>query len=145
MARARVCLVVEASLDRLWGKLSDYRGWKTWLREVADSEMEDGLVDGPSSVGIVRRVGDRSSPLARERLIAIDESSATLSYAAVGPLPWPARNYVATVRLIALTESAGTVIDWSSWYDADDRDEDEIRATLEALYRSFIEALVQAA
>jgi hypothetical protein len=143
MARARVCVLVDAPVDRLWEKLSDYRGWRTWLGEVADSEMEDGVVDGPSSIGIVRRVGDRSAPLARERLLAIDEPSSTLSYAAVGPLPFPARNYVATVRLVGLTESAGTVIDWSSWYDADAGDEDETRSILEGLYRSFIDALVQ--
>jgi hypothetical protein len=145
MATARVCEVVDASPDRLWETLSDYRGWRLWLKEVADSEMEDGIVDGPSAIGIIRRVGDRDAPLAREQLLGCDRHTMTLSYTALGSLPWPARNYVATVRLIPLTEAPGTVIDWSSWFDTDAADEHDIRATLEGLYRSFIDALGAAA
>jgi hypothetical protein len=142
MATTRVARVLDRPCAVLWERLSDYRGWQSWLREVADSVMEDGIVAGPASIGIIRRVGDPTNPLAREMLVGLDASTHTLSYCAVGDLPMPARNYQATVRLIPLSDSSATLIDWSGSYDADAGDEQLLTGVFVGLYDSFIDALL---
>jgi hypothetical protein len=145
MAGARVCQIVDRPVDALWQTLSDYRGWRDWLRNVADSEMEDGLVTGPSYPGLVRRVGPTNNPRAREELRALDADLYSLTYAVVGgTLPFPARTYSATVRLIGLTESAGTVVDWSARYDVDQDKADDVSGPLRGRYRDFITWLSEA-
>jgi hypothetical protein len=55
----------------------------------------------------------------------------------------PARNYQATVRLLPLSNDAGTVIEWSAIYDAEMGDEELLAGVFVGLYNSFIDALLE--
>ena len=45
MATARVCVVVEAPVERLWPPLADFGNWIRWLPLVEGVELEG---DGPA-------------------------------------------------------------------------------------------------
>jgi hypothetical protein len=140
MPSARICTTLDQDAAAVWGRVADYNNWYTWLRQVADSRMESDA--SPAPVGAVRRVGDWDRPRVREVLLSYDEPGMTLSYGVAERPAWPlARNYVATVRVLALTEQPGCVIEWSSRFDCDKADEAVVVERLRGLYRSFVEGL----
>jgi hypothetical protein len=133
MPANRVCKIVDLPTEPL-GRLSDYRTGATWLRNLVDSQMEDGLQEGPCAVGPVRSVGDPEQPRAREKFMACDELRLTVSYMQLNSLPMPARNYVGTAHLIPLSDGQRTVVEWSGTFDADEADVAEVRRWFEDRY-----------
>jgi hypothetical protein len=124
----------------MWSRLQDFPTWGDWLSQVADSTM----LPGPThSSGATRRVGPSDNPRVHEVLVAMNARNWTLSYAVAQEPQWsvPARDYLATVRLISLTDRDATVVDWSSRYDCDKAEEEHIDTLLQGLYRSFISGL----
>jgi hypothetical protein len=133
----RVCLVVDEGPERLWARLADFPAWRTWLTKVSDSDMAPGPTHAP---GATRVVGPPGNPRVHEVLVTVDSAALTLSYT-VAPEPvWsvPARNYVATVRLVPLTDRGATTVEWSSRYDCDHADEQRLNELFEEFYREFI-------
>jgi hypothetical protein len=140
---SRVCLLADQGPEPLWARLADFPSWRTWLSRVSGSTMAPGPTHSP---GATRIVGPVDSPRVHEVLLAVDAREYTLSYGVAEEPVWavPARNYVATVRLIPLTGRPATVVDWSSRYDCDRGDEKRINELLEQLYREFIANLTSA-
>jgi hypothetical protein len=138
---SRVCRVVETDPQTLWARLADFPRWSDWLLRLASSRMDPA---GPThSPGATRIVGDPQQPIVHEILMAVDAGARTLSYGVASEPVWPvpARQYVATVRLIPLTDRRATVVEWSSRYDCDRRDEEQIDTVLQGLYEGFIDNL----
>jgi hypothetical protein len=142
MPSVRICRLLEHPGERVWRRIADYNRWWEWLPQVADSRMENDTA-APAAVGAVRRVGDWDAPRVREELLGLDETRWTLSYGVAAWPQWrfPARNYVATSRVIPLTEQVGTVVDWSSRFDCDQGDEEQLIERFQGLYRSFLDGL----
>jgi hypothetical protein len=143
MPASRICTVIDAPPGVIWDRLADFPSWGEWLSQVADSRI-DGTIT--HAVGAVRIVGPAESPRVNEQLVAVDARNLTISYCVAKEPVWkvPARDYRVTVRLIPLTDRPATVIDWSSQYDCDLSDEQEIDELLESLYTSFIVGLSRA-
>lgn len=142
MPSVRICRVLNHEAASVWRRIADYNTWYEWLPQVAHSRMEhDPAI--PAAVGAVRRVGDWDEPRVREELVAQDENRMTLSYGVARWPAWrfPARDYVATVHVLALTEQPGAVVEWASRFDCDQADEDKLVALFEGLYRSFLDGL----
>lgn len=146
MPTTRVCVVVDVPADRLWAKLSEYGTWSTWIESLAESNVEgyDDTLHVP--VGAVRAVGERGNPRVRERLVACDSVQRTITYEVAQEPKWrfPARRYRGTARIIALTDGPQSVIEWSSTYDCDAKDEEQFAEMFTGLYKSFIGGLVGA-
>jgi hypothetical protein len=143
MPATRICTIVSQPTDLLWRQLSEYGTWHTWLGQLAESYIE-GSENAWVPIGTTRAVGPRGNPWTRETLVGCDDTTRTLRYQVAEEPEWrfPARHYVATVRLFELTEQEGTAIDWSSRYDCDRADETFMNDLLTDLYRGFINDLV---
>jgi hypothetical protein len=129
--------LVEQAPEPLWDRLADFPNWRTWLERVRNSRMAPGPTHSP---GAIRVVGDPENPRVHEVMLAVDARTYTVSYG-VAPEPvWSvaARNYVATVHLVALTDRPATVVDWSSRYDCDASDEQQLGEFFVGLYNEFI-------
>jgi hypothetical protein len=136
--------VVEHAPEPLWELLADFPGWSGWLERVRDSRMVPGPTHSP---GAVRVVGPPENPRVHEVLLAIDARNYSLTYGVAAEPVWavPARDYVATVRLVPLTERRATVVDWSSRYDCDQADEQRTGDLFVTLYTEFIGNLAASA
>lgn len=137
--------MTDAAADRLWARLSEYGTWGDWLSHVAESNIEGH--DVPMvPVGAVRAVGPLGNPRTREQLVAVDDIARIISYVVTEPPIWrfPARRYRGTVRVIELTDRAGSVIEWSGTYDCDAADEAGMNELLTGLYTSFAAGLIKA-
>ncbi len=137
MPTSRACRLVEQAPEPLWERLADFPNWRTWLDRVRDSQVAPGPTHSP---GATRVVGDPEHPRVHEVLLAVDAGTYTVTYGVAAQPVWsvPARNYVATVRLVPLTDRPATVVDWSSRYDCDQGDEPKIGELLLGLYNEFI-------
>jgi hypothetical protein len=134
---SRVCRLIDQPPEPLWDRLADFPNWRTWLDRVRDSRMAPGPAHSP---GAVRVVGDPENPRVHEVLLAVNARTYTLSYGVATQPVWsvPARKYVATVHLVALTDRPATVVDWSSRYDCDEADEQKLGELFVGLYHEFI-------
>jgi Polyketide cyclase / dehydrase and lipid transport len=139
----RVCLLVEQGPEPLWARLADFPNWRTWLTKVKDSAMAPGPTHSP---GAVRVVGPTDKPRVHEVLVATDAKNLTVTYAVAKEPVWsvPARDYVAIVRLIPLTDRSATVVEWSSRYDCDLSEQQRIHHLFEGFYTEFIGNLASA-
>ena len=142
MPSVRICRLLEHPGERVWRRIADYNTWFQWLQRVADSRMENDTAT-PAAVGAIRRVGEWDAPRVREELLALDETAWALSYGVASWPEWrfPARNYVATSRVVPLTEQPGAVVEWSSRFDCDQADEKRLVELFQDLYRSFLDNL----
>jgi hypothetical protein len=142
MPSVRICRLLGHPGERVWHRISDYNTWFEWLSRVTDSRMENDTAT-PAAVGAVRRVGDWDAPRVREELLAHDQTTWTVRYGVAAWPEWrfPARNYVATARVIPLTEQAGAVVDWSGRFDCDQADEEQLIKLFQGLYQSFLDDL----
>jgi len=137
VAASRVCRLVDEAPEPLWDRLADFPNWRTWLDRVRDSRMAPGPTHSP---GATRVVGHPDNPRVHEVMLAVDARTYTLSYGVATEPVWsvPARNYVATVHLVPLTDRPATVVDWSSRYDCEQGDEQKIGELFVQLYNEFI-------
>ena len=143
---SRICIVTDVPAERLWARLSEYGSWGQWLSHVAESNIEG--YDAPDvPIGAVRAVGPFGNPRTRERLVSCDEVARVISYMVVEPPVWrfPGRRYRGAVRVLALTDRVGSVIEWSGAYDCDAKDEAFLDELLTGLYASFVEGLIKKA
>jgi Polyketide cyclase / dehydrase and lipid transport len=145
MAGTRVCILLDLLPEPLWEVLSDYRRWRTWHQSIENSRMEDGISEGDCAPGAIIRVGDPDNPRVRIKWLGADEQRLEIAYTSIPPLPWNGRSYVARVRLVPLTESEQTVIEWTGLFDSEEFQEADTRNYLEGLYRDFIGWLADAA
>jgi uncharacterized protein YndB with AHSA1/START domain len=114
--------VFEAPVEDVWQLLRDFNGWAAWLGPVNGSAIEDAR---PSdSVGCVRVLDVEGGP-ARERLLGLSDHSHTLTYS-VEDAPIPMTDYVATVRLLPVTDGERTFAEWSGSFSAAPEQEAEI-------------------
>jgi hypothetical protein len=151
MANSRVAVLVDLPPEPLWDLLSDFRGWNKWHRRVAVSRMEDGISEGLAAPGVIRSVGELDDLLVRIKWLACDEERLEIAFTSLPPaskghLPFAARNFVVRVKLIPLTDSERTVVEWTSQFGAELAEEAETRSYLEGLHHMFItEFLVEGA
>lgn len=122
-------VVVDAGADAVWDVVRDFNGLATWFPALPPSRIED---DRPSdAVGCVRRFelgGD--GPPTREKLVALDDAARSYSYTLVEG-PFPARDYLATLRVIPINDGGAErcLVEWSNAYDCDPADEKPLATT----------------
>jgi hypothetical protein len=120
MAKAFASIVLKAPVQIVWGFVRDFNGLPKWAPAVAHSEIEDGLA--ADTVGCVRSFHTHDGSHIRERLLALDDLNYTFTYNFEKPA-FPVKNYLATLRLHAVTESNETFAEWSATFDEAPGDE----------------------
>lgn len=111
MARVRESAIVDAPIDEVWRWVRDFNSHRDWHPAIADSEIEDGLP--ADTVGAVRAFTLTDGGFLREQLLSLDDEAHELSYCLIES-PLPLHNYVATIRLMPVTDSGATFWQWES-------------------------------
>jgi uncharacterized protein YndB with AHSA1/START domain len=120
MARAYASVIIKAPVETVWGVVRDFNGLPNWAAGIADSRIEGGL--DADVVGCVRSFHTLDGTHIRERLLMLDDARHTFSYNFEKPA-FPVKNYIATMRLMPVTHSDATFVEWEANFDEAPGDE----------------------
>jgi uncharacterized protein YndB with AHSA1/START domain len=123
MPTAFVSTVINAPIERVWRTVSDFNGLPAWMPGMASSVIEDGK--GEKDIGAVRRISmSGSKDVLREQLRALSPEECLITYAVLeGPLP--VKSVVTSMRLRPITDTYGTLGEWSSQFETEPGKEEE--------------------
>jgi NADPH2:quinone reductase len=112
MPKVLVSTVINAPIERVWRTVSDFNGLPAWMPGMKESTIEGGKA--PTETGAVRRLAMAGSKdVLRERLEAFDPEGFRISYSVLeGPLP--VKNILTSMHLRPITDTFGTLAEWSS-------------------------------
>ncbi len=114
MAKAYASAIFDAPVAAVWARVRDFGALSTWLPGIERSGIEDGR--DADSVGCVRAIHLADGGFCTERLLALDDSRYTFTYAFVQPA-FPIRDYVSTIELIPVTDGDRTFAQWSGTFE----------------------------
>jgi len=106
--------VVQRPVATVWALLRDFNGHAQWHPAVAESRIERGR--WADAVGCVRHFKLADGAELREQLLALSDATTTLRYGLLDT-PIPLLNYVASVRLVPVTDGDVTFWQWSCSFD----------------------------
>lgn len=119
MGKTYQTAVIPASIDKVWDKIKDFHGL-SWAPGVVEKCEAVGDLKG-NQIGACRILNDAF----HETLVAFSELDKSFQYQIDdGPAPVSkndVKDYIGTVRLIAITENDTCLVEWSSdWESATD-------------------------
>ncbi len=123
MPKVLVSTVINAPIERVWRVVSDFNGLPAWMAGMSDSVIEDNKPH--NAVGAVRRLSMAGSKdKLRERLEAFSPADYRITYSVLeGPLP--VSKIVTTMHLRPITDTYGTLGEWSSQFETAPGKEEE--------------------
>lgn len=130
MATASASIDIPASADQVWKLIGGFHGLPDWLPFIASSEA--------SEAGRVRRLQTVDGAVVVEQLEVFDNAAKTYSYSIVQS-PFPATDYLATIRVEAQGE--GARVTWSGRFAPVGVSEEEVTALFGGIYQGGLEAL----
>ena len=133
MAKVVVTESLPVSADELWKRVGGIGSLSDWHPGILKSEVSG------EGVGAIRTCQLASGATLVERIQEINDAERYYVYA-MQESPLPIKNYVATLR-VREGEGGGSVIEWSSEFDADGVPEGELIARLETAYRGGLDNL----
>jgi hypothetical protein len=120
MARAYFSTVFEQSSDQVWSAIRDF-GKYEWAGVVSGVHMEDGKAG--DTVGAIRHVRTQDNVI-RQRLLAHSDLDRSYTYDFCSAIPFPVRNYQATLRVTPIVDGNRAFVEWWATFDcaADEHD-----------------------
>jgi uncharacterized protein YndB with AHSA1/START domain len=139
MPKVLVSTVINAPIERVWRTVADYNGLPSWMPGMKDSTIEDGKP--PNAVGAVRRLGMAGTKdVLRERLEVFDPENRRISYSVLeGPLP--VKKILTSLHLRPITDSYGTLGEWSTQFETDPGKEAEGEQLMTRIFNAGFRAL----
>jgi hypothetical protein len=143
MAKVYASSVIAAPHGAVWAVVRDFNALPNWTGFVAESRIEHN--SSADRVGCIRNFRLKSGGRIRERLLALSDYDMSCTYSILES-PMGVENYVASLRLIPITESDHTFAEWCAEFDAapgreqalvDDIGRNVFGAGLAALKRRF--------
>ena len=109
MAKIFRSSVINAPIDEVWARIRDFNALPDWHPAFTDSHIEN---DEPGDkVGSIRNFNLKDGGNIRERLLTLSDAKHLCSYTILeSPLPF--KNYVATLRLVTITDGNRTYAEW---------------------------------
>jgi hypothetical protein len=137
MPRPYYSTIFEQSGSRIWSAVRDF-GHYSWAGVVSETHIEDGKAG--DAVGCVRnvRTNDR---IIRQRLLAHSDLERSYTYSLCEPIPFPLRDYVATLRITPVTDGDRALIEWWASFDCTDDKPDYWTAHFTRSFHQWLEAL----
>ena len=129
MATARVTRALDVTADALW-KLVAAFGDTSWMPAGAQVTVHGS---GP---GMERRIAAGEGKVIRERLEFADAASRTVVYTIPQNVPFPVKDYRATMRVRA--KGTGSELDWSVTFEPVGASEADARKAIEGMYGVMI-------
>ncbi len=131
--------VIEAPCEKVWETICNFHDL-SWAAGVVTEVEAEGDLKG-DQVGAKRIINDAF----HETLLTLDNQEHTFSYSIDdGPEPLAkgsVSNYVGSVRLLPITESNTTFIEWQSTYESPD--DNAIAEFCNPIYEALLSALKQ--
>jgi hypothetical protein len=115
MAKVYVSSIIPAPAGAVWAVVRDFNGLPDWTKFVVESRIEQNMP--ADRIGCVRNFRLRDGGRIRERLLALSDYDMSCAYAILES-PMGVENYIATLRLIPVTEGDQTFVEWTAEFDA---------------------------
>ena len=115
MAKVYVSNVIPTAVGAVWAVVRNFNGLPDWTGFVAESRIEQNLP--ADKIGCIRNFRLKNGGRIRERLLALSDYEMSCTYAILES-PMGVENYVATLRLIPITDGDQTFAEWSAEFDA---------------------------
>src|ERR1700733_13465009 len=115
MAKVYASIVIPASASAVWEIVRDFNALPKWTPFGAESRIEQNA--SADKVGCIRNFRLKNGGRIRERLLALSDYEMSCTYAILES-PMGVENYVATLRLIPVTDGDQTFAEWSAEFDA---------------------------
>jgi hypothetical protein len=115
MAKTYASVVVPAPASAVWAVVRDFNALPKWTPFVAESRIEQNAAS--DKIGCIRNFSLKNGGRIRERLLALSDYEMSFVYSILES-PMGVENYVATLRLIPVTETDHTFVEWSAEFDA---------------------------
>jgi ligand-binding SRPBCC domain-containing protein len=115
MAKVYVSAVIDAPADKVWAYVRDFNGLPKFMPPVAESRIEQNLA--ADRIGCIRNFSMKDGGRLREQLLALSDYDYTQTYNILES-PMPLSNYIATVRLVPITDGNRTFAEWTAEFDA---------------------------
>ena len=141
MADVRRSTIIDAPIERVWQMLRDFNGHDEWHPAVETSRIEEGAP--ADMIGDVRdsRLGDGSR--IREQLLSLSDRDHSFTYCIIDA-PIPLGGYVATIRLLPVTDGGQTFWEWRSRFSTPPGQERAmVRLVGEQIYEAGFRAIRQ--
>lgn len=131
--------VLNAPTDRVWSAIRDFNGLPSWHPGIAESRIEQSQ---PSDkVGCIRNFRLKDGGTIREQLLALSDYDYSCTYSILES-PMGVDNYIATVRLIPVTDGSHTFIEWEAEFDcAPERSGELVQLIGDGVFQSGFDAL----
>jgi hypothetical protein len=123
MAKVYVSNVVAAPVGAVWAVVRNFNGLPDWTGFVVESRIEQNFP--ADRVGCVRNFRLKDGGRIRERLLALSDYEMSCVYSILES-PMGVENYVATLRLIPVTDGDQTFVEWSAEFEAAPDREDKL-------------------
>jgi len=115
MAKVYSSVVVPAPTTAVWAVVRDFNALPNWTSFVAESRIEQNK---PSDqIGCIRNFRLKDGGRIRERLLALSDYEMSFEYSILES-PMGVENYIATFRLIPVTDADHTFAEWTAEFDA---------------------------
>ena len=139
MAKVYSSAIVPAPATVVWSIVRDFNALPNWTPFVADSRIEQNR---PSDqIGCVRNFHLKDGGRIRERLLALSDYEMSFEYSILES-PMGVENYIATFRLIPVTDSDHTFAEWTAEFDAStDREDDLVESIRRDVFAAGLGAL----
>jgi hypothetical protein len=116
MPKVYVSSVIDAPAERVWREVRDFNALPKWVPAVADSRIEGNAP--PDQVGCVRAFTLKDGGALREKLLALSDFDYSVSYSILES-PMAVANYVATLRLMPVTDGERCFAEWTAEFDCE--------------------------
>ncbi len=139
MARVYISSVIGAPADRIWQTVRDFNALPDWVPAVRECRIEGGQ---PSDqVGCVRAFRLEDGGFLRERLLALSDYDYSVTYAILES-PMGVENYIATLKLMPVTDGGRTFAEWTAEFDCDPAAEADLVANIgNGVFQAAFDAL----
>lgn len=139
MPKVFVSTVINAPMERVWRTVSDFNGLPAWMPGMTGSEIEPGK--SATEIGAVRSLTMAGSKeKLRERLEELDAEKCRITYSVLeGPLP--VKNVRTTIRLRPITDTYGTLGEWSSEFETEPGKEEEAEQFMKRVFNAGFRGL----
>ena len=139
MPKAFVSTVINAPIERVWRVASDFNGLAAWMPGMKDSVIEPGKF--AQEIGAVRKLTMAGTKdVLRERLEALTPEEFLITYSVLeGPLP--VKNVRTSMRLRPITDTYGTLGEWSTEFETEKGKEEEGEQLMARIFNAGFRAL----
>lgn len=116
MPKVYVSSVIDASAERVWREVRDFASLPKWVPAVAECRIESNAP--ADQIGCVRAFKLKDGGMLREKLLALSDYDFSTTYSILES-PMALENYVATLRLVPVTDGERCFAEWTAEFDCD--------------------------